>query len=575
MDQPGRIPLWGELRVYSGPVFRSDLQAGLTVAAVLIPQAMAYAMLAGLPPVYGLYASVVPLLIYALLGTSRHLSLGPAALLSLLIASGLSRVAEPGTSQYLQWAIALAFGVGLLQFMLGLFRLGFLVNFLSNPVVSGFTSASAVLIMLSQLNALLGISLPRADSLPAVMPHLGPELARLAWPSALAGGLTMMLLLLVKRYFPRLPGALLVLVLGAALGSLWGEERLGLALLGPVPRGLPAMVRPSVSLAEAQPLLPTLLSISLMGYVISIAVARSVPMEKRRYRLQPDRELRAQGLANALGALFQGFPVAGSFARTAVNYQAGAQTGMSGVISALLVLLVTALLTPLLAGLPMAVLAAIIVVAVADLLQIRAALSLWRRDRRDLLMMLVTLLATLLLGLQTGIVTGVALSLAALLYSGSRPHYAVLGRMPHAAVYRNILRFPEAEEEEGVLIFRPEAALFFGNQEYVRNALEGELSQRPETELIIVDGSSIASVDSTALDMILALQRDLLREGVQMRFLGLNGDVRDAFRRSGLDSALGDNPVYARIHDLVMRFREEAEGLDNARAIRPRGERSG
>jgi sulfate permease, SulP family len=575
MEQPGRIPLWEELRAYSGPVFKGDLQAGLTVGAVLIPQAMAYAMLAGLPPVYGLYASVVPLLVYALLGTSRHLSLGPAALLSLLIASGLGRVAEPGTPAYLQWAIALAFSVGLLQFLLGLFRLGFLVNFLSNPVVSGFTSASAVLIMLSQLNALLGIDLPRADSLPAVMPHLRSALTRIAWPSAAAGGLAVLLLLLVKRFFPRWPGALLVLVLGASIGSLWGAERLGLALLGEVPRGLPALVWPSLSVAEAKPLLPTLLSISLMGYVISIAVARSIPMEKRRYRLQPDRELRAQGLANALGALFQGFPVAGSFARTAVNYQAGAQTGMSGVISAVLVLLVTALLTPLLSGLPLAVLAAIIVVAVADLLQIRAALSLWKRDRRDLLMLLVTLLATLLLGLQTGIVTGVALSLAALLYSGSRPHYAVLGRLPQSNVYRNILRFPEAEEEEGVLILRPEAALFFGNQEYVRNAMELELSQRPETELIIVDGSSIASVDSTALDMLLALQRDLLREGVQLRFLGLNGDVRDAFRRSGLESALGDNPVYARIHDLVMRFREEAEGPESARAVRASSERGG
>ncbi len=561
------IPLLQDLRHYDRPSFKSDLQAGFTVSVVLIPQAMAYAMLAGLPPVYGLYAAVFPLLIYALLGSSRHLSIGPAALLSLLIAAGVGRMAEPGSPAYIQWALALALGVGILQFFLGVFRLGFLVNFLSNPVISGFTSASAVMIILGQAKSLMGIELgPQRH-----FPDMVTSLVRSAHASDLltiAVGLsTFVGLAILRHYKPRWPGALFAIVYGILLTEWLKLDERGLAVLGKVPGGLPVPSLPIVPLRESLELLPSVLSLSLMGFVISIAVARSIPSEKRKFRLNPNQELIAQGTANFLGSFLQCFPVAGSFARTAVNVQAGAQTGMASVMTGLLVLMTVLLLTPLLQALPLAVLGAIIVIAVAELFQWRTALHLYRTDRRDLLMLATTFLTTLLLGMETGIVTGVALSLSAVLYSSSRPHYAVLGRLPGTTIYKNIERFPEADKEEGVVIIRPDARLYFGNQEYVRDLIENEVYSRPGTELVIVDGVAVTDIDSTAVEMIRMLQQDFEQEGIRLRFIGLIGPVRDVLQLNGLQSVIGSNHVYTRIHDLVVQFRAESEDGEDPRKI--------
>ena len=272
-------------------------------------------------------------------------------------------------------------------------------------------------------------------------------------------------------------------------------------------------------------------------------------------------------MANLTGSFFHGFPVAGSFARTAVNYQAGANTGVASIISAAMVLLTVLLLTPLFRTLPLAVLGAIIVVAVSDLFQWRAAWKLFKTDRRDLLMLTATFATTLFMGMETGIITGVVLSLSALIYSSSRPHYAVLGRLPSTTIYKNIDRFEEAEEEEGVLIIRPDARLYFGNQEYVREIIEKEVAARPETELIILDAVSISAMDSTAVEMMKSLQQDLLEEGIRMQMIGLIGPVRDILQRNGMESLVGSNQIYTRIHDVVLKFREETEGLPSPRSI--------
>ena len=553
-------PLIQDLRHYNRLIFKGDLQAGLTVGVVLIPQAMAYAMLAGLPPVYGLYTAVFPLLIYAFLGSSRQLSMGPAALLSLLILAGISPLAEPQTPEYIHWAFILAMAVGLLQFALGFFRLGFLVNFLSAPVLSGFTTASALVIMLTQTGALFGLGPQHGMGFPARLVHLFSSLPAMHGLTVLLGVSTLMLLLGARYFFPRFPGALFAIAYGMVCSVLMDLERRGVAVLGVIPRGFPAPGIPPFEEGELLVLLPSILSISLMGFVISYAVARSIPIESRPQRLEPNQELIAQGLANLGGSLFQSFPVAGSFARTAVNHQAGAHTGVSALVSVGMVLLTVLLLTPWLHHLPLAVLGAIIVVAVGDLIQWRIARHLYRTDMRDLLMLIATFVTTLWLGMENGIVVGVVLSLSAVLYSSSRPHYAVLGRLPSTTVYKNVDRFPEAEEEEGVLIIRPDARLFFGNQDYIREVVEREVALRPEAELVILDGVAISDVDSTAVAMIRVMERELSLQGIRLRFIGLNGPVRDKLYKNNLDMVIGSNHVYTRIHDLILQFREEGEG---------------
>ncbi len=564
---PLKFPLLQDLKVYDRQLFKWDLLAGLTVGVVLIPQALAYAMLAGLPAIYGLYAAIFPLVIYALMGTSRQLSMGPAALLSLLIVAGVSQLAKPGSAEFIQWAMVLAFMVGLLQFLLGIFHLGFLVNFLSTPVISGFTSASALIIMTTQASSLMGVDLGPNHHFPVLIRNLFHSIQSVHGVTILVGGTTLAGLLMIRRVKRNLPGALFAILYGILITEAFHLDQQGLAVLGDIPRGLPIPILPLFSLKASMDLLPSVLSISLMGFVISIAVARAVPTQHRRERLVPDQELVAQGLANLTGSFFHGFPVAGSFARTAVNYQAGANTGVASIISAAMVLLTVLLLTPLFRTLPLAVLGAIIVVAVSDLFQWRAAWKLFKTDRRDLLMLTATFATTLFMGMETGIITGVVLSLSALIYSSSRPHYAVLGRLPSTTIYKNIDRFEEAEEEEGVLIIRPDARLYFGNKEYVREIIEKEVAARPETELIILDAVSISAMDSTAVEMMKSLQQDLLEEGIRMQMIGLIGPVRDILQRNGMESLVGSNQIYTRIHDVVLKFREETEGLPSPRSI--------
>lgn len=560
-------PLLEELRHYGRKDVVGDLSAGLTVGILVIPQAMAYAMLAGLPAVYGLYATVVPLMVYALWGSSRLLSLGPAALLSLLIASGVQPMAATGTPEYISWAIALALAAGIMQFLLGAFRLGFLVNFLSAPVVSGFTSAAAVTIILTQVGSLLGIRHRAFGHLWDLLQSLWIARAEFNGIALLIGAVSLALLLMVRRYRPHWPAALLVIALGIVFCDALDLSSRGVPVMGNIPRGFPMPALPDVQWRDARPLLPSVLSISLMGFVISVAVARNIPGISRGGRMEPDRELRAQGLANVFGAIFQGFPVAGSFSRTAVNLQAGARTGVAGLFTSLFVLLTILFFTPLFRLLPLSVLAAIIIVAVLDLFQWKIARQLSKTDRTDFIMWCITFSITLLAGMQTGMLSGVVLSLAALIYSTSRPHYAVLGRLPNTTTYKNIERFTEAEEEEGILLFRPDARLFFGNQEYIREAMERELALRPETELLLIDASAVNWIDSTAISMLRELQAELSEEGVALRFIGLIGPVRDLLERSGLKSMIGKDPVTARIHDEVIRFRKEEESGAGARPV--------
>lgn len=532
---------------------RDDLIAGLTTAVMLIPQAMAYAMLAGLPPIVGLYASTIPVAIYALLGSSRQLAVGPVAMVSLLVATGVGALAEPGTETYVALALLLALMVGVLQLGMGLVRAGFLVNFLSHPVVSGFTSAAALVIGISQLKHLLGIDLQRGP----IYETVAQALSRLAeiQPLTLAIGLgSVLLLLALRRFAPRLPGALIVVVAGTL--TVWGLglHEQGVAIVGEVPAGLPGLSLPSIDVESLAGLWPTALAIALVGFMESISVGKSIASRKG-YELDADQELRGLGLANVGGALFGGYPVTGGFSRTAVNAQAGARTGMAGLITAAIVALTLLLLTPAFHYLPKAVLAAIIMVAVFGLVDLKEVEHLWHVERSELALLLLTFVATLGLGVEEGIAVGVGASLLWHVIRSTRPHTAVLGRLPGAEGfrnYRNIERFADAEPVPGVLALRIDAQFFFGNVTFLKQTLRELVDDaQPPLHTVIIEAASINRLDSSAAAALHELHGWLRDRNIVLRFAGVKGPVRDMMQRTGLWQRLGEDHFHFTVHDAV------------------------
>ncbi|HBO43956.1 MAG TPA: sodium-independent anion transporter, partial [Planctomycetaceae bacterium] len=388
------MPAYDWLRNYNRADWRSDLIAGAVVAVMLVPQAMAYAVLAGLPPVMGLYASTVPLLVYALFGTSRHLAVGPVAIISIIVFARCSLLAEPGSPEYINAVLVLGAMVGAIQLVMGLLRLGFFVNFLSHAVVSGLTSAAAVLIALSQLKHLLGVSVGGHHSAFGMIRDILPRLGE-THPATLAIGLVSLAVLLVfKKRWPHFPAAILVVVVATAMVAVFRLDEKGVGIVGSVPGGLPRFGLPAFDIETVRTLVPAALTIVLVGFVESISVAEVIAV-KERYRIDPNRELGALGLANVAASLSSGCPVTGGFSRTAVNHEAGARTGMASLVTAVLVLLTLLFLTPLFHYLPNAVLAAIVIVAVAGLVDFAAAKRLLAIKPINGLSLLVTFAATL------------------------------------------------------------------------------------------------------------------------------------------------------------------------------------
>jgi SulP family sulfate permease len=539
------------MRSYRSDWLAGDLSAGLTVGVMLVPQGMAYAMIAGLPPIYGLYASIVPLLVYALFGTSRQLGVGPVALVSLLVATGVAGLAEAGSPEYIGYAILLALLVGAIQFGLGFFRLGFLVNFLSHPVVSGFTSGAALIIGLSQLKHLVGINLPRTQRLHELVAELFAHAGEIHGPTVAVGLGGVALILLTKRFAKRVPGPLVAVVFGIVAVKALGLAGQGVRIVGEVPSGLPALSLPSLDAGALGALLPIALTIALISFMESIAVAKAIQRKHRDYDISANQELMALGLANVVGSFFQAYPTTGGFSRSAVNDQAGANTGLASIISAGLITLTLLFLTPLFHDLPKAVLASVILVAVFGLIDVKEARHLWHTDRRDLLMLAVTFAVTITLGVEAGILAGVVLSLADLIWRASRPHYAVLGRLPETGVYRNVRRFPEAAEDARVLVIRPDGQWFYANVPYWQEAIRKHLAERPNAEALVIDAGSLPEVDSTAQHFLFDLADELDRAGIELRFAGLIGPVRDRFARSGFFERLGAERFYLTVPEAV------------------------
>lgn len=537
------LPILSWLPNYDTRYLTADILAGLTVGVMVIPQGMAYGMLAGLPPIYGLYATLFPMIIYALLGTSRQLVVGPTAMVCLLIASGLSGVAAIGTPVYLGWVLLLSLLVGCFQLAFGIFRLGFFVNFLSHPVLSGFLSAAAIIIICSQLKNLTGAQYEEeAHQVVGQLYLFIQHLSAIDFPTLGLGVGSVFLILFLKWIKKSIPGPLVLLVLSILFLFTYHSQLPSISIVGMIPSGFPSFQIPSLQIASIQKILPTIFTISLIGILESIAIAKLVQSKHKEYELNPNQELRAIGMANIIGSFFQAFPAAGSVSRTAVNDEFGAKSGIASLVAALVVGLTLLFLTPLFYYLPKTVLAAIIIVAVLRLIDIEEAKFLWRSDRRDFWMLLLTFLATLFIGIEEGILLGIFISLLMVLYKTTRPHITFLGRIPETEHYKNVERVKELVKRKDLLLIRPDANLYFANIEHFKETVQAAISeQKGQLQLLVMNADCITELDSSATYFLKDLLSQCRKDNITFYFTGVSDIVYDQLKRGEVLTLLGGN----------------------------------
>jgi SulP family sulfate permease len=543
-----------------------DLLGGVIVAIMLVPQGMAYAMLAGLPPQVGLYASIVPLIIYGLLGTSRTLAVGPVAIVSLLVASGVAPLADAGSAEYLQLALTLAFLVAIIQFIMGVVRAGFLVNFLSHPVVAGFTSAAAIVIGFSQLKHLIGVNIPRTEYFYEQVLYAAKHILESNVVTLIIGLGSIAVLLYFQYGFAKhfkktglsesiiapvsKSGPLVVVLLGTILVVAtnlydWASVK----IVGEVPAGLPPITLPVFDVNVWQLLLPTALAISFVGFMESISVAKSLA-SKRRQKVDADQELVALGAAN-FGATFSGgYPVTGGFSRSVVNFTAGANTGLASIITAVLVAVTVIFLTPLFYYLPNAVLAAIIMVAVFGLIDVKTFKHVWKYNKADAASMIVTFFAVLAVGVETGILVGIAAALLLFLWRTSRPHMAEVGRIGATEIYRNVERH-EVETWPQTVAIRVDESLYFANTKYLEDVVLQMVADKPELKYLVLIGIAVNSIDASALETLESLNLALHDAGVELHLAGFKGPITDRLQAIGFIDHIGPGRVHLSTHDAM------------------------
>ncbi len=559
-QQLGRfVPAAGWLPAYERADLRGDLIAGLTVGVTLVPQSMAYAVLAGLPPTYGLYASLVPLVVYALMGTARHLAIGPIAIEMLIVAEEPGALAEPFTERYIQLAILLAFLVGAIQLAMGAARLGFLVRLLSRPVIAGFTSAAALVIMFSQLGPLLGLALPQTQHLHALLWAAMQQLGRVEVFSTALGLGSIALLAGLARWKPLFPASLFIVVLTTFLTWELGLSDLGVDTVGDIPRGLPVPALPAFSFASAEALAPTALALALVQFMTVMSLGKTFAA-RHGYSVDANRELWAVGAANLLGGLFRSLPVSSSFSRSALGEQAGVRTPMANVAAAALVALTLLFFTPLFAYLPLPALAALIIVAAYGLFDWRALRTLLYVKRIDGALALLTFAATIILGIQAGLLVGVGASVVAVMYRISRPNVAELGHLPGTRSFRDVRTNEKARRLDEVLLLRVDASFSFANAELLKDLiLKQSLPDRPPLEAIIIDASSVNDLDTTAVDVLRTVADTLEARGVGLYFGGVKAPVEEVMRRAGLYDRLGEEHFFLSPHRAVKHVLSDRE----------------
>jgi len=565
------VPSIGWLARYNRADALGDLSAGIIVAIMLVPQAMAYAMLAGLPPEVGLYASMAPPIIYAIFGSSRTLAVGPVAVASLMVAAALGNYVAQGPAAYLEGAFIISLEVGLILFALGLTRAGFVANYLSHPVMSGFTSAAALIIALSQVKHLLGLTMPGNLDFGHTLYAIASSIGTINGMTAILGLAAVVLLFLVRSKLAGvlkrlgLPGGLaaalartgplfVVVIATALVGGLGLHDNQDVAVVGTIPAGLPPIGVPSLDPALWGDLALSSLAIALVSFVESVAIAK-VLAAKRRERIEANQELIGLGLANVAGAFTGASAVCGGFARSAVNFQSGARTQMAAVITAILVGASTLALAPLFAHLPQAVLAAIIVVSVIGLFEPRSFVRNFRYSKADGVAQGVTFLAVLGLGIEIGILAGIALSILFHLWRTSRPHIAIVGRVGNTEHFRNVLRH-RVTINSNLLLLRVDESLYFPNVAFIEERVLAAIAERPGIKHFVLICSSINVIDASALETLDEMRRTLRDFGVEFHLTEVKGPVMDKLERAGFIERLGHDHVHLSTNDAVVRLSE-------------------
>lgn len=543
---------WG--RYYDRSTLTNDLVAALIVTIMLIPQSLAYALLAGLPPEMGLYASMLPIIFYAIFGTSRALAVGPVAVVSLLTVAAVSKIAVPGTSEYIVAAITLAFLSGLILFALGLFRLGFLANFLSHPVIAGFITATGIIIAVSQLKNILGID-AHGHTIPDLSRSLAHNLSGLNWITAVIGVVTTGFLFWVRKGLlplldslgvaPRIAsiivkaGPIAAIVATTLVVWFFDLTSKGVQVVGDVPKGLPPFTMPSLSMDMWSNLIGAAILISIIGFIESVSVAQTLAAKKRQ-RIDPDQELIGLGAANLGASLTGGFPVTGGFSRSVVNYDAGADTPAAGAYTAIGLAGASLFLTPLIFHLPKATLAATIIVAVLSLVDFSVLKKTWHHSKADFAAVISTISITLLMGVELGVSAGVTVSILIHLYKSSRPHMAIVGQVPKTEHYRNILRHDVLTDPK-ILTIRVDESLYFANTRYLEDRIYDEVAQQLELQHVVLMCSAVNTIDMSALQSLEAINERLYAGGVTFHFSELKGPVMDQLSATGfLDVLSGE-----------------------------------
>ncbi len=556
-----RVPFLEQMKSYQKGHLINDLIGGLTVGVMLIPQGMAYAFLAGVPAVYGLYASLVPLVFYMLFGSSRYVTIGPAALISLLIISGLDKAGITDPDEYLNAVFIIAFLAGIFQLLLGLFKLGNIINFISQPVLKGFIIGAAFTIILSQLKHILGVDVEGRASIP-VLQQLWANIANIEYHTLILGLGGISFLLFMKRLSKRIPSQLILVAVTLSLTYFFSLDKEGVQILGEVPNGIPGFNVPDMNWELIQTLIPVSITVGLISFIEVYAIGISLEDRKEAKGVNPNQELIAIGSGKLIGSFFYAFPTSGSFSRSAVNKEAGSKTNLGGLFTVSLIVLTLLFLTPYFYYLPKAALGSIIIVAIFGLIDIKYVRQLSKIDTRDLIMLIITVLITFFIGVQEGIITGVVLSIASLTYNTSYPHIAELGLVKGTNTLRNVNRFEDVEVDEHILIIRIDAPLTFSNVPQFVAKLNQFEKHKSQLSFVLLNASAIDYVDSTALNTLQEVAQNYKDRGVRFAISSLKGPVRDKFKRSNMFSELGKENFFVTDHEALKAYKEGEDPKD-------------
>ncbi|MEE9372984.1 MAG: sulfate permease [Saprospiraceae bacterium] len=528
-----------------------DIIAGLTVAVMIIPQGMAYALLAGLPAIYGLYAAFIPLFIYPLFGTSRQLSVGPVALVSIIVLAGISQWADPNTARYIELALLTSLVAGIIQVLLSIGKMGFLVNFLSEPVIVGFTTAAAIIIGLSQLKYLFGIDIGNSNDVLGLMQGLVENIEATNFISLAIGIVAILLMVLSKKSKRNIPGAIIVVIIGTLLVYFFNLDKHNLQIVGTVPDGLPALNLSFINIKDIILVTPLALVICLISFIESLAIAKTIAKKHDNYPIDANNELLGLGMSKIIGSIFQAFPNTGSFTRSAINDEAGAVTGISSFVSGIFIGLILLFFTPLFFFLPKAVLGAIVISAVFGLINIPYVTQLFYISKKDFGVFFVTFILTLLLGIQEGVFIGIILSLLLIIKQASKPHFAILGKLPGTSTYRNVERYEEAEIQKGVAIIRYDESIYFANANHFIETINDIVANQKDLNTVILNCAAINNLDSTGLSKMNELLESLALKDIKLIFTELRGPIRDLFVKSGVTDKIGYENNYLTIQDAI------------------------